>query len=177
MPQPNVEPPDVERWLGGPLPGVDPLLAPIFYSFEQTRLELRLHSEGLTPVELWRKPFGLTPAGFHIRHIGGAADRLSTYLRGESLSDGQLAFMKLESQPGASRAELLGDLDAHLGRCEAIVRLIDPASLREPRTVGRKKLPTTVNGLIVHIAEHTLRHLGQAITTMRLVRAAGPEHG
>jgi hypothetical protein len=171
------ETPSIEPWLSGPLPGIDPVLAPLFYSFEQTRQELRLHSEGLTAEQLWRKPFGLTPAGFHIRHIGGAAERLSTYLRGDALTDEQLAYMKLEGEPGAARFELLGDLDAHLGRCEAVVRLIDPATLRDPRTVGRKKLPTTVIGLIVHISEHTLRHLGQAITTMKLVRATSPEQG
>jgi hypothetical protein len=39
-----------------------------------------------------------------------------------------------------------------------------------PRTIGRKKLPTTVLGLMVHIAEHTQRHLGQAITIAKAVR-------
>jgi hypothetical protein len=29
--------------------------------------------------------------------------------------------------------------------------------------VGRKRLPTTVIGLLTHIAEHTQRHVGQAI--------------
>ncbi|MFN7925967.1 MAG: DinB family protein [Bryobacteraceae bacterium] len=161
-----------EPWLSGPLPGIDPLLAPIFYSFAQTRHELRHHTDGLSPSDLWAHPHGITPAAFHIRHIGGAVDRLGTYLRGEQLTDTQLAELKRESEPGASRDELLTAMEAQLAACEAFVRTIDPAHLRHPREVGRKKLPTTVIGLIVHIAEHTQRHLGQAITTIKLVRAA-----
>jgi uncharacterized damage-inducible protein DinB len=86
-----------------------------------------------------------------------------------------LARLKSEPEPGASRAELLEALNADLDVCETIARTLDPASLRDCRYVGRKKLPTTVHGLIVHIAEHSQRHLGQAITTIKLVRAVG--HG
>ncbi|MEZ5401899.1 MAG: DinB family protein [Bryobacteraceae bacterium] len=164
-----------EPWLSGPLPGIDALVAPLFYSFEQARLELREHSNGLSPEQLWSRPFGTTAAGFHIRHMGGAADRLSTYLRGEQLSTGQMDALRNEAEPGASRFELLGELDAHFGRCEAVVRTIKSENLRDAREVGRKQLPTTVIGLIVHIAEHTQRHLGQAITTMKLLRAIQSE--
>jgi hypothetical protein len=165
-----------EPWLSGPLPGIDPMVAPLFYSFEQARQELRDHTNGLTPEQLWSKPFGMTPAGFHIRHMGGAAERLATYLRGEQLSGEQVEEAQRESEPGASRFELLGDLDAAFGRCEAVVRMVDPANLQAPRAVGRRRLPTTAIGLIVHIAEHTQRHLGQAITTLKLVRAVETEH-
>jgi hypothetical protein len=162
-----------EPWLSGPLPDIDPLTAPLFYSFEQTRQELRAHTEGLTTAEVWARPHGLTPAGFHIRHIGGAVDRLGAYLRGDQLNDAQIAAMKAEPEPGEPPDELLKKMEEHLERCQQYVRTIDAATLREPREVGRKKLPTTVIGLIVHIAEHTQRHLGQAITTIKLVRAAG----
>jgi hypothetical protein len=39
--------------------------------------------------------------------------------------------------------------------------------LMEPRGIGRKQLPTTVIGLLVHICEHTQRHVGQAISAAR----------
>ncbi len=42
-------------------------------------------------------------------------------------------------------------------------------SYEQPRGVGRKKLPTTVGGLLVHCADHTQRHVGQAITTAKVV--------
>ncbi len=159
-----------EPWLSGPIDGVDPLIAPLLYSFEQTRAELSSHLAGLTAEQIWSKPHGLTSVGFHVRHIGGAVDRLSTYLRGEQLSPEQLARLKSESEPGADAPALLAELHADLARCEAYARGIDPASLRDVRGVGRKMLPTTVHGLIVHIAEHTQRHLGQAITTAKLLR-------
>ena len=40
----------------------------------------------------------------------------------------------------------------------------------EARVVGRQELPTTVLGLLVHICEHTQRHLGQAILISKLLR-------
>jgi uncharacterized damage-inducible protein DinB len=41
----------------------------------------------------------------------------------------------------------------------------------QPRTVGGKQLPTTLGGLLVHVADHTQRHVGQAITTSKIVAA------
>jgi hypothetical protein len=52
-----------------------------------------------------------------------------------------------------------------------VVRAVDPATLADPRAVGRKQLPTTVIGLLTHIAEHTQRHIGQAITASKWIRA------
>jgi len=51
-----------------------------------------------------------------------------------------------------------------------VVRAIDPTTIAEPREVGRKRLPTTVIGLLTHIAEHTQRHVGQAISASKLAR-------
>ena len=45
-----------------------------------------------------------------------------------------------------------------------------PASVYEERRVGRAGLPSTVLGLIVHAAEHSTRHMGQAITTAQILR-------
>jgi hypothetical protein len=57
-------------------------------------------------------------------------------------------------------------------RCESVYRAVNPADLEQPRYIGRKQLPTTVIGLLVHIAEHTQRHLGEAIITAKVLRAA-----
>jgi hypothetical protein len=56
-----------------------------------------------------------------------------------------------------------------------VVRGIDLGILTEPRYVGRKMLPSTVIGLLTHIAEHTQRHVGQAITTARWITATTPK--
>lgn len=151
-----------EPWLRGPIPGVDALVAPVLYAFTQAREDLARYTEGLTAEQLWA-----SGVGFHVRHIARSTDRLIGYLEGrlpEVLGDGE---------PGATREELLAELDAAFHRAEAVVRAIDPATLRDARTVGRKALPTTVIGLLTHIAEHTQRHVGQAITAAKGIGAQG----
>jgi hypothetical protein len=44
------------------------------------------------------------------------------------------------------------------------------AALLEERAVGRARLPATVLGLLFHGAEHTTRHVGQLVTTLKMVR-------
>jgi uncharacterized damage-inducible protein DinB len=89
------------------------------------------------------------------------------------LDAAQMAALAAEMEPGASLEELLAAVDQSLRRAAEIIRAIDPATLAEPRWVGRKRLPTTVMGLLVHIAEHTQRHLGQAIGAAQLAQACG----
>lgn len=160
-----------EPWMRGPIDGVNPLLAPTLYSFQQAREDLAVHTAGLSGTHFWATPYGFGSVGFHIRHIGGSTDRLMTYVRGLQLSEEQMAKLKSEHEPGASREQLLADLNRDFEHAEAVVRAIDPLRLAEPREVGRKKLPTTVIGLLTHIAEHTQRHVGQAISAAKLVRA------
>jgi uncharacterized damage-inducible protein DinB len=158
-----------EPWLRGPIPGIHPLLAPLLYTFQQAREDLARYTEGLTLQQIWARPHGFGSVGFHLRHIAGSTDRLFTYLRGGQLSQEQFAFLRQEEAPGTeSREELLAQMDGVFRRVEAAVRELDPASLPEPRTVGRQALPTTVNGLLVHIAEHTQRHVGQTISAAKL---------
>lgn len=47
------------------------------------------------------------------------------------------------------------------------------ADLTETRLVGRKRVPSTLIGLLFHAAEHTMRHTGQLLVTTRILRAAG----
>lgn len=150
---------------------MSPLVANLFYTFAQSREELAGALDGLTTTEIWSRPHGLASVGFHIRHMGGAAERLACYLAGSSLSPAQLADLNREPEPGASPGELLDELSARLDRVEKQVREMNPADLNKSREVGRAKLPSTAIGLIVHIAEHTQRHLGQAVTMAKLVRA------
>jgi len=161
-----------EPWLRGPLPGVSPLAAPILFAFQQAREDLATYTEGLTVDQIWTEPLGLGSVGFHLRHIAGSTERLTTYLEGKQLSQSQMAALGTEKQPGASREELLADLESALRKSEAVVRALDPMTLAERREVGRKRLPTTVIGLLTHIAEHTQRHVGQAISAAKLARGA-----
>ncbi|HLK63022.1 MAG TPA: DinB family protein [Bryobacteraceae bacterium] len=158
-----------EPWLRGPAAGVNPLVAPILYTFQQAREDLRQYTEGLTDTQIWERPHGFGSVGFHIRHIAGSTDRLMTYLQRGALNDAQMAALRSEDvHPGPGREELLSALDRAFQQAEQIVRSLDVASLAEVRGVGRKQLPTTVIGLLTHIAEHTQRHIGQAISAAKL---------
>jgi uncharacterized damage-inducible protein DinB len=160
-----------EPWMRGPIPGVDPLVAPVLYSFQQAREDLAKHLEDLTPEQIWTAPHGFGPVGFHVRHIAGSTDRLMTYLEQGSLTAEQLAVLDAENSPsGPGREELLAQMDRAFREAESVIRALDPARLAEPREVGRQRLPTTVIGLLTHIAEHTQRHVGQAISAARWAR-------
>lgn len=162
-----------EPWLRGPIEGVHPLVMPVFLTFTQVREELAIQSQGLTSEQVWRKIEGTASLGFHIKHIAGSVDRLTTYALGGQLSDGQMQSLREEGQGGEGIDDLLRLLDMCLHGSEEQLRQIDPQSLYEARRVGRKALPTTVIGLMVHLAEHTQRHLGQATTTIKLLRNTG----
>jgi hypothetical protein len=160
----------VEPWLTGSRRDVHPLLVPTLYSYAQARDDLAYWTESLTDAQIWSRPHGLAPVGFHIRHIAGSVERLTTYLKDEPLSTEQLHALQQEMQAGPDREELLRALDDSLQRSEQVILALDPASLEHPRAVGRQRLPTTVAGLLVHLAEHTQRHVGEAIITAKLAQ-------
>jgi uncharacterized damage-inducible protein DinB len=97
---------------------------------------------------------------------------LTTYLRGEQLTSQQLEAARSEMQPGPGRAALLEMVARSLQNSERVIRSLDPATLTDARAVGRKQLPATVAGLVVHLAEHTQRHVGEVIITTKLARTA-----
>lgn len=160
-----------EPWLRGPIEGVPAHLMPLFHSFAQVREDLALHTAGVTDDAVWRRTEPLPSLGFQLRHIAGSVDRLVTYLMSQELTAEQIDFLKREAEPGAGLAELMAAVDASLTNAENRVRGIAAGSLGEPRYIGKKRLPSTVLGLLVHVAEHTQRHLGQAITTAKLARS------
>jgi uncharacterized damage-inducible protein DinB len=160
----------VEPWLTGSRRDVHPLLAPTLYSYAQAREDLAHWTAELSDAQIWSRPHGLAPVGFHIRHIAGSVERLTTYLKGEQLTTQQLDALEHEMQPGPGREEMLRALDDSLQRSEQVILALNPATLEHPRAVGRKRLPTTVAGLLVHLAEHTQRHVGEAIITAKLAQ-------
>jgi uncharacterized damage-inducible protein DinB len=160
-----------EPWMRGPIEGVDPLVAPVLYSFQHAREDLARHTEGLTGEQLWASPHGFGSVGFHLRHIAGSTERLVTYLQGRALDQRQLAELAEDKRPdGPDRDVLLASLDRVFRDAEAVVRSLDTSRLADDRTVGRDRLPTTVIGLLTHIAEHTQRHVGQAISAAKWAR-------
>ncbi len=159
-----------EPWLSGEVPGVHPVLAPVLFALQQAREDLTKHTDGLSAEQIWHEPHGLGSLGFHLRHVAGSVDRLLAYLLGSELTQAQMFALRAEKAPGAERAELLTALNRSLDHAETAIQSADPATFADPRYVGRKRLPTTVIGIIVHIAEHTQRHVGQAISAAKLAR-------
>ena len=166
--------PPPEVWQRGPVAGYEPLLMPVVHALMQVREDL----EGLVPLipskNVWLRPGGAASIGFHVRHAGGALDRLFTYARGELLTDAQRAALREEGAPGdppASLDSVVSDVGQIVDR--ALKRLADTPkeSLLDERKLGRAGLPTTVLGLLFHAAEHSTRHVGQAITTAKIVSA------
>jgi uncharacterized damage-inducible protein DinB len=68
---------------------------------------------------------------------------------------------------------LVGDAQQNIDRAITAVRSADPSLLHMARSVGRQALPSSVFGLLCHIAEHTTRHAGQIVTTAKVVRGLG----
>ena len=149
--------------------GVHPLVMPVFFSFAQAREDLAKHTAGLTEEAVW-KQFGRVSLGFHLKHIAGSVDRLMTYLVGKQLKREQLKALLDESEPDQSLPDLLAAIHVQFWAAEEQLRQLDSGTLYEARTVGRQALPTTVFGLLVHLCEHTQRHLGQAILLTTLLR-------
>ncbi len=162
-----------EAWLGGPLPGIHPLLQPVAHALVQARREITSALAGFPDRYLWVRPAGAASVGFHLQHLAGILDRLLTYADGRSLDDDQLRFLETEGTPPGpetTTAQLLAAFDAEIEKALDQLRQIPPESLTEHRLVGRRKLESTVLGLAVHAAEHTMRHTGQVLVTARFVR-------
>jgi uncharacterized damage-inducible protein DinB len=126
---------------------------------------------GLTDAELNERPLGLPPVAFHLRHIARSLDRLLTYAEGGQLSTEQIAALKSEMDGDAKRDEIFAEFAEAMAHSAQRVRELAAVNLDQPRGVGRKQLPTSVGGLLVHVADHTQRHVGQAITTAKVVIA------
>ena len=174
-----------EVWLRGPLPDVPPLLQPIAHALLQAREEVIALMDGFPDELLWDRPAGPTNAdpvasvGFHLQHLTGVLDRLFTYARSEALSSSQLAALAQEGKDNAnspvSVTELVRRFHEQVDIALVQLRRTDEQTLTDTRLVGRAQLPSTVIGLLVHSAEHTTRHVGQLLVTVRWVsyRSAG----
>jgi uncharacterized damage-inducible protein DinB len=161
-----------EPWLRGTLPEVPAVQRAVLHALELAGEDLRRWCGGLLDDEWNARPSGLPSVAFHFRHIARSLDRLLTYAEGRDLSEQQLAALKQEQAPGANSRQLFTELQSAIEKSAARVRAFDASKLEESRKVGKKQLPTTLGGLLVHIADHTQRHTGQAITTAKLLLAA-----
>jgi uncharacterized damage-inducible protein DinB len=160
-----------EPWLRETLTEVSTVPRAVLHALELARIDLTHWCGDLTTDDLNFSHEGISPIAFHLRHIARSIDRLLTYAEGRPLDPAQIATLKSEAQEGATRDELFAELQSSLDRAASRIRALDATRLNETRTVGIKKLHTTLGGLLVHVADHTQRHTGQAITTAKFIRA------
>lgn len=158
-----------EPWLRGTLSDVPAVHRAVLHALELAAEDVERWCGKLSDEQLNKRPANLAPVAFHIRHMARSLDRLLTYAEGATLNDKQMTVLKSEMDPGATHHELFAEFSSALARSAARIRHLAHSDLEAPRTVGRKGLPTTLGGLLVHIADHTQRHAGQAITTAKIV--------
>ncbi len=163
-----------EPWLRGTLTDLPSVHRAVLHALELAGEDLERWCGQLTNAQLNQRPAQIASVAFHLRHIARSMNRLLTYAEGAFLDEKQLLALKSELDPGATRNDLFAELSTALANSALRIRGISHADLESPRSVGRNKLPTTLGGLLVHIADHTQRHVGQAITTAKIVCAQTP---
>jgi uncharacterized damage-inducible protein DinB len=160
-----------EPWLRGMWTDVPPVQRGVIHALELACEDLDRWCAPLTDAELNSRPCGVASVAFHLRHIARSLDRLLTYAEGGELNSTQTWALSAEMDEGGKHAELFGELHEALQKSARRVRALPASEFDRPRYVGAKKLPTTLGGLLVHIADHTQRHVGQAITTAKIARS------
>jgi len=164
--------PTPEPWLRGTLTELPTVPRAVLHALELAREDLWKWCFSLTEAQLNARPGGIPPVTFHLRHIARSLDRLLSYAENSELDETQLMLLKSEQDSGATHDQLFAELHAALERSTQRVRALALADLSAPRPVGKRQLPSTLGGLLVHVAEHTQRHVGQAITTAELLTSA-----
>jgi len=166
----------LEVWQRGPLPDILPVLQPIAHALLQAREEVNEYMIAF-PVELlWHRPAGMASTGFHLQHLSGVLDRVFTYARNEKLSEfqfEQLAEEGNDSAIGYTVSDLVGRFNKQVDVSLAQIKVTDESTFGDFRGIGRAGLPSTVIGLLVHGAEHTMRHVGQLMVTVAVVKNGG----
>ena len=162
-----------EFWLSGPIQDIPSLLQPVAHAILQARREIEEALAAFPSTALWEQPKGVASVGFHLRHISGVLDRLFTYACGEQLNEQQLKYLKSEAvnDDSITTQALLKKFSEQVDASLKQLKETDTATITETRGVGRKQIPSNVIGLLFHAAEHTMRHTGQLLVTVKMVES------
>ncbi|MGP8253212.1 MAG: DinB family protein [Terracidiphilus sp.] len=163
--------PHTEPWLRGTYADVPAAGRAVLHALDLALDDLTKWSASLTDAEIQSQPLGLTPISYHLRHIARSTDRILTYAEGNQLTAEQLAALKAESAGEESLAELLAEVEICFSNSAERIRVLATADLNVPRFVGRKQLPTSIGGALIHVADHAQRHVGQVVTTAKVLEA------
>lgn len=162
-----------EVWLRGPQNDFPILLQPIAFALMQAQEDVNKYTHDFPDNLLYERPGNSASPAFHLQHLSGVLDRIFTYAENLPLNEAQLTWLNEEgkSQDKNYSAQNLVDIfNAQIEISLQKLKNINLETLTEPRGVGRKHLPSTVFGLLIHAAEHTQRHVGQLLVTVKVLK-------
>jgi uncharacterized damage-inducible protein DinB len=171
----NTPAPYTEPWLRGTHGEVPAVGRAVLHALDLALDDLTKWTEGLSDEEVEAQPLGLTSVAFHLRHIARSTDRILTYAEGGQISTDQLALLKAEQSGEEPLAELLAEVETSFSNAADRIRVLATADLNTFRGVGRKQLPTSIGGALIHVADHTQRHVGQVVTTAKVLKTLRTE--
>jgi uncharacterized damage-inducible protein DinB len=166
--------PYIEPWLRGTHTDVPAVGRAVLHALELALDDITKWTSGLNDAEVHSQPLGLPSVSFHLKHIARSVDRILSYAEGNALTAEQLAALKSEQAGEETLAELMAEVEASFSNAEERVRVLATADFETFRGVGRKQLPTSIGGTLVHVADHTQRHVGQVVTTAKVLKGLRP---
>ena len=167
-PAPSVS---VEPWMSGTHGEVPAVGRAVLHALDLALDDLAKWTAGLSDAEVHSHPLGLPSVAFHLRHIARSVDRLLNYAEGNQLTAEQLALLKSEQVGDETLAALLAEVEVSFSNAAERVGVLATADFETFRGVGRKQLPTSIGGALIHVADHTQRHFGQVVTTAKVLVA------
>lgn len=162
----------LEVWMRGPISGLIPLLQPVAHAILQAREEVNLMMIDFPNDLIWERPNAVASVAFHLQHLSGVLDRLFTYANNQILNEDQLELLALEADSTQllTVKGLLTRFNNQVNKALTQLKNIEEKTLLEPRSIGRKQIPTNQLGLLFHAAEHTQRHVGQLLVTIKMLK-------
>ena len=162
----------LEVWMRGPIAGLIPLLQPVAHAILQAREEINLMMIDFPNELIWERPNAVASVAFHLQHLSGVLDRLFTYANNQILNEDQLELLALEADSTQllTVKGLLIRFNNQVNKTLTQLKNIEEKTLLEPRSIGRKQIPTNQLGLLFHAAEHTQRHVGQLLVTIKMLK-------
>lgn len=162
--------PYTEPWLRGTYTDIPAVGRAVLHALDLALDDITKWTTGLQESEIHAQPFELMSIAQQLKHIARSVDRILTYAEGGQLTTEQLTALKAESTGSESLAELLAEVESSFSNAAQRIRVLATAHFDTPRGVGRKQLPTSIGGALIHVADHTQRHVGQVVTTAKVLK-------
>jgi uncharacterized damage-inducible protein DinB len=163
--------PYIEPWMRGTHTEVPAAARAVLHALDLALDDLTRWTTGLSDAEVHSHPLGLPSVAFHLRHIARSVDRILSYAEGNQLTADQLAVLKTEQTGDETLAALMAEVEASFSNAAERVRVLATADFETFRGIGRKLMPASLGGALIHVADHTQRHVGQVVTTAKVLVA------